>query len=366
MTVSASQKEIQKETAKEGMTIKHTLRVHWLVLAGCLLLCHSARASWSGFVPMGATITIGDPSCTLLTGGKAVCAARGLQQTMLVNQFSGSTWNGWKSIAGVITSSPSCTEDGMGNVFCGAVATTSALAVTKFNGTAWSALATVGGQLTSAPSCTSFAAGKVVCVARSVTGGLTATVFNGASWGAFSSLAASTTSAPSCASDSAGRAVCAVLTIGANVLATRFNGSSWSAFLNLGGEATSEPDCMDLQKSGEVSCFARGPDTRLYVNTFDGGSWSTTSWSGWGSLNGQVSKPSCAPVSSGQLVCGIISSDQVDSALWVIQFNGTSWSPWTKLGKSGIGAPSCSTLGTGKVLCSIVQVNNGAVSVTGP
>jgi hypothetical protein len=348
------------------MAIKGTPRVHWLVLAACLLPCHSARASWSGFVSMGPTITIGDPSCTLLAAGKVICAARGLQQTMLVNQFSGSTWNGWKSIAGVITSNTSCTDDGSGNVFCGARSTTSALVVAKFNGTAWSALTTVGGQLTSAPSCTSFAAGKVVCVARSVTGGLTATVFNGASWGAFSSLAASTTSAPSCASDSAGHAVCAVLTIGANVLATRFNGSSWSAFLNLRGEATSELSCMDLQKSGEVSCFVRGPNTGLWINTFKGGSWSTTSWTGWGSLGGQISKPSCAPVSSDNLVCGIIGNDQADSALWVIQFNGTAWGPWTKLAKSGIGAPSCATLGTGKVLCSIVQVNNGATSVTGP
>jgi hypothetical protein len=152
MTAFETQKEIHNESGeKKQMAIKRTPRVHWLVLAACLLPVHSTWASWSGFVSMGTTVVIGDPSCTLLTEGKAICAARGLNQTMLVNEFSGTAWSGWKTIAGVITSSPSCTGDGLGNVFCGAVNTTSVLAVAKFNGTAWSALTTVGGQLTSTP-----------------------------------------------------------------------------------------------------------------------------------------------------------------------------------------------------------------------
>jgi len=351
------------------MPIKRVPRVHWLVLVACLLPVHSAWASWSGFVSMGTTVVIGDPSCTLLTDGKAICAARGLNQTLLVNEFNGSKWSGWTSIAGVITSNPSCTGDGLGNVFCGAVSTTSALAVAKFNGTAWSALVPVGGQLTSTPSCTSFAAGKVVCVARSITGGLTATVFNGASWGAFSNLAAKTTSAPSCTSNGAGDAICAVLGITGteyNTLVTRFNGSSWNAFLNILGIATSDPDCIDDEKGGEVSCFARGTTTSLYGNTFDGRSWSTTSWVGWEDLGGYVSKPSCAPVSSFNLVCAVIGIADPTNALYVDQFNGAVWSPLERLGSTGIGTPSCTTLGNGKVLCSIVGVNNEALSVTGP
>jgi hypothetical protein len=69
-------------------------------------------------------------------------------------------------------------------------------------------------------------------------------------------------------------------------------------------------------------------------------------------------------VSAGQLVCATVGIS--DGALWVDQFNGTSWLGWTRLGGAGIGATACSSLISGKVVCMMLGVNNKGTSVTGP
>ena len=66
----------------------------------------------AGFVSMGAALVRPDPSCASNTAGRAVCAARGLQNSFLVDRYDGASWSGWKTLAGVITSSPSCVKPG--------------------------------------------------------------------------------------------------------------------------------------------------------------------------------------------------------------------------------------------------------------
>jgi hypothetical protein len=150
------------------------------------------------------------------------------------------------------------------------------------------------------------------------------------------------------------------------VLVTKYNGSTWTAFLNTGGHATSNPDCADFDKSGEVVCFARGTDTGLWGIVYDGGTWSTASWTPWSSLGGVVGQASCALVSSGELVCAAIGINQPNSPLYVDEYSGSSWSGWTLRGSTGIGAPSCANLETGKAVCVFVGANNEGQSVTGP
>jgi hypothetical protein len=55
-----------------------------------------------------------------------------------------------------------------------------------------------------------------------------------------------------------------------------------------------------------------------------------------------------------------------DSALWVDEYNGTSWLGFGRLGQTTVGNPSCTTLGGGKVLCAVVRVNNKVSSIVGP
>jgi hypothetical protein len=200
--------------------------------------------------------------------------------------------------------------DGNGKVYCAAASSTSSLIVTVFNGTTWSTPASVGRQLTSAPSCASFSADTVLCVARSLIGG-TWSAFNGTAWSAFANLTATTISAKGCAGDGAGGVICAVNTLNTTnkiqpVLVNRFNGTSWQGFLNVSGLATTEPTCTGTGISGQMICFARGTDSALWRNQFNGGSWSSSYWSGWASQGGFVGKSSCAMVSAGQLACATV------------------------------------------------------------
>jgi hypothetical protein len=56
-----------------------------------------------------------------------------------------------------------------------------------------------------------------------------------------------------------------------------------------------------------------------------------------------------------------------DAGLWVNSFNGTSWSGWLKIGTATYnGNPGCTSIGGGRVLCGAVGVNGKAASTIGP
>src|SRR3974390_2775265 len=91
-------------------------RLLTIIVVLCAL--HPAWAAWTGAVSMGTTVVISDPSCASPSTGLAVCAARGVGQTLIVNQWNGTKWAVWKTIAGTVTSNPSCAADGAGTVIC--------------------------------------------------------------------------------------------------------------------------------------------------------------------------------------------------------------------------------------------------------
>lgn len=336
-----------------------------------VVLCFTlpyAWAAWSGLVSMGTTAVLSDPSCASPVVGKAVCAARGVGQTLVVNQWSGTAWVGWKPVAGTVTSNPSCARDGAGNVVCAARNDKGGISATIYNGTAWGPLTNVGGQITFEPSCANLSAGKVLCAARNMIGGITSTFYNGTVWSAFRTLNGSTVSAPGCGSDGTGGVVCLATSSTQifTVVAARFNGSVWSAFINLGGSSTSDRySCTQLGGTlGPLSCFARSTGTSLFVNDFKGGTWAVTSWTGWFGLGGTVNAgSSCSQVATSQLACAAVASD---AALWVNSFNGSAWTGWGKVGGLDIGNPSCTSIGGSKVICAVVGVNGKGTSTVGP
>ena len=345
-----------------------TLCTRYLLLGALSLCALPAFATWKATVSMGTTVVEADPSCASPSTGLAVCAARGVGQTLVVNQWSGTKWATWKVIAGTVTSNPSCAGDGAGNVICGVRGSTGGLWATIYNGTTWGALTAVGGTLTSEPSCAQIKIGEVLCTGRSSAGGFTSSFYNGSVWSAFKTLVGSTVTAPGCGSDGEGGVVCiATTTTTWNVVAARFNGAAWSKFINLGGSSISDRyTCTTLGSTtlGVLSCFARGNNETFFVNNFKGGTWATTSWSGWVGLGGSLNPGgSCAQVDAGELACAVVASD---AALWVNSFNGTSWLGWSKIGGTNNGNPGCTSIGAGQALCAVVGVNGKAVSTIGP
>lgn len=330
---------------------------------------HPVWAAWTGVVSMGTTIVLSDPSCASPSTGMAVCAARGVGQTLIVNQWNGTAWAVWKTIVGTVTSNPSCAADGADHVICGVRNATGGLSAVIYNGTAWGTLTSVGGTLTSELSCARLTVGSVLCMGRSAAGGYTSSVFNGTIWTAFKTLAGTTVSAPGCGSDGTGGVVC-ISTSTTNpwtVAAARFAGTAWSSFINIGGSSgAGRYSCTPLGGTfGVLTCFSRGAAGGLFGNDFKGGTWATTSWSGWSGLGGNVNPgSSCAQVVTGELACGAVASD---AGLWVNSFNGSSWSGWSKIGTATyIGNPGCASIGAGKVLCAAVGVNGKAASTIGP
>jgi hypothetical protein len=322
------------------------------------------RASWSAPASTGPNTGIGNPSCAFASTKLVACAVRTNKAAIMVNDYNGTKWAGWKTLAMSVTSDPSCTSNG-GSVVCAATSTTGGMEVSIFNGTTWSTPTTVTGSLFSGPSCAELPAESVLCVARAATGGLAWTTYNGTTWKAFATLATSAYSVPSCTTDNNSGVVCAVFTTDGATLVNRFASGKWTSFLNIGGIAGSLPDCVSMNSTGRVACFAEAYNSEIYVNVYNGTSWASGSWSGYESLGGTPnSNAGCTTQSAGELACGAISVE--DSAFYTNVYNGSSWTGWEKIGGTGVGSPSCAPLGTGEVVCLIMGPNNQLTSSVGP
>ena len=129
----------------------------------CMLIqAQPALATWGSFTSLGSTTLNSDVSCAPTSAGQAVCAASSFGNTIVVSQFDGSTWTGWKKLSGAVSSAPSCAADGSGHVVCAARGSTGGLVATVFNGTTWSTEAKVKAALGSGPSCASLGSGRVL------------------------------------------------------------------------------------------------------------------------------------------------------------------------------------------------------------
>jgi hypothetical protein len=93
----------------------------------CLGLMPCAQASWGPFVSTGSSTGIGNPSCAAVSTDHVVCAVRTGKAALMVNEFNGTTWSGWKILVSSVVSDPSCTSNGTGSVICAATSTTGAL-----------------------------------------------------------------------------------------------------------------------------------------------------------------------------------------------------------------------------------------------
>ena len=131
----------------------------FLPLTLALAACPAAWASWGSFVSTGNATGIGVPSCAQVSTDHVACAVRSGLSAMMVNQFNGTAWAGWTSLAGTVASDPSCTSAGAGKVICAATATNGNLEVSIYNGTTWSAPTVVSAALYSAPTCAEYQLG---------------------------------------------------------------------------------------------------------------------------------------------------------------------------------------------------------------
>lgn len=138
-----------------------------------IVLRHNGT-SWSAQLNLGGQAS-DDPTCSEFgAAGKVICTARGTNNALFANLFSGGVfnqlnWSGWASIGGLIASKASCGALSPNNVVCAVQGTVDgALYTNRYNGTAWGGWFRNGGAIYGPPSCTSLTAGVALCAAIGV------------------------------------------------------------------------------------------------------------------------------------------------------------------------------------------------------
>ncbi len=337
--------------------VKTFLSVGAIILATLCKLAVPAQAQlvFNPLQSLGGTVTT-SPSCTDASVS-TFCAAVGSNGHLLLNQISNTSSLGYADLGGVVIGKPSCTHFGVGDpqpifrVLCGVIGTDSAVWVVRFDGSSASGFTSLGGISISNPACTGISAStKAVCVVI----------------GTDSHLFASTT----------------------------LDGINWTAFadLNIGGTLIFNPTCMDI---GDMIgfCGAVTTDGELRLARFQAGA-GLVSWEPGVNIisfppvilqslgnarlvTGGISipstlritaDPSCAVGFRAAVVCGVRGSD---SALYITQFNGMTFSPFQFEGGILAGAPSCAfaicaARGTDSELFVIQFLNNGVTTPFAP
>ncbi len=116
--------------------------------------------------------------------------------------------------------------------------------------------------------------------------------------------------------------------------------STWSGWESLGGIITT-PSCVTSWGPNRLDVFARGTDSALWTKWWDG-----SSWKGWSSLGGIiVSEPTVVSWESGRLDVFAVGTD---SACWHIWYDG-SWHSWESLGGILISPPTAVSWGKGRI-----------------
>ena len=341
-----------------------------LVTVAFLIASSCAWADWGSFVPVGTARGVGDPSCT---GGAppahlntVVCAARSDASAMMVNVYNGK-WGKWMNLAGTINSDPTCTTTSTNLVICVARATNGGMEVATYNATAWDTPQLIGAGLYSAPSCAPSANGEVVCAAQSQTGEMLWTLYNGTTWSTFKTLVTVMLSAPSCTNDSETGVVCAFFTGGGNTIANHYAAGAWEGFLELGGSAAGNPSCSAISVDpNQIVCAARGYNSFIYVDVYKPqNGWTTAAWTGYQILGGGVTNnASCANLNEPEataVACGVINLS--DQSFYGTLYTGT-WTFWSPVGSTGVGAPSCAPYVLGEAVCMFRNIANQYTSVT--
>jgi hypothetical protein len=233
--------------------------------------------TWSAPLTVQSNLASG-PSCSALSSGKAVCAARSTVGGILSAVYSGGTWatSSWTSPA-VLTDVPyspvNCTPDDAGHAICAYLTNASVTLVREF-GTSWSGAINLGGAATNPPTCSAAGVGgKAACFATGTESALYGSTFAGGS----------------------------------------FISSNWTAYGSLGGLVHSFSCTQNGQKAAlshyVCGAIALSPESNLYTNEYNGSAWA--GWTQRGTTT-FIGTPACFPLNTtitpGKVMCVLTNS----------------------------------------------------------
>ena len=269
----------------------------------------SAQPHWS---KIGGQLASGTgPAVSSWSAGRLDVFVEGTDGALWHKWWTGTSWSGWESLGGKLTSSPAATSQGSGLIDVFARGTGGALWYKDWNGAAWSSWHSLGGQIPTgtAPAAYSSGTGHLDVFVEGTGGALYHKSYTG-TWSGWQSLGGSLTSSPAATSTSAGVIdVFARGTGGAIWQKTTTNGGgSWSNWASLGGQLASGTGPAACSWGSRLGLFVEGTSGALYQKTWTG------SWSGWVNLGGALtSSPAATSPTSGVFD---VFARGTDGALW--------------------------------------------------
>jgi hypothetical protein len=245
---------------------------------------------------------------------------------------------GWQSLGGALTSTAGVSSWSSSRVDVFARGTDNALYQNTWSGAAWSGWGSRGGVLTSSPSAVSWSSNRIDVFVRGTDNQMWHKFSNGTSWSNYESLGGVLTSGPAAASWAAGRLDVFVVGTDRALYHKWWNGA-WSNWESLGGTLMSDPAAVSWG-ANRIDVFARGTDDAMWQKSWDGQKWSS-----WQSRGGALtSGPAASSCASGHLDVFVVGSDY---AMYRLGYAG-SWSSWSRMGGAWAGQPgaACSPSST--------------------
>jgi uncharacterized protein YkwD len=251
---------------------------------------------------------------------------RGGDGALWTKTWNGSSWTGWSSLGGVLSSEPATASWGSGRLDVFALGGDGAMWHKALNGGTWGGWESLGGFFTAGPGAVSSGANRIDVFGRGADGALWTKSLNGSSWSGWKSLGGYIASAPDAASWGGGRVD--VFAVGGNGTmwhrSMNNNSGSWTGWEDLGGGFSSGPGAVSWG-GNRIDIFARGLDGQMW-----GLAWTGQGWYGWYPMGGGFSSSpdTSAPAVNrlSVMACGN------DGAVWQKVWNGLNWSGWMSLG----------------------------------
>ena len=290
------------------------------------------NASLAGYVTNSTTVTISGADVTnanisitpIITTKVTVFVRGGLDNGIWYKNGSGSSWSGWQSLGGTITSNISATTSGSNITMFVRGGPDNGIWYQFWGGSSWSGWRTLGGTITSDPTSVSSAGQTYVFVRGGPDNGVWYRNGTGTSYSGWQSLGGTVTSNIAATSSGSNITIFVRGSPDKGILYQNWDGSSWSGWQSLGGTIISDP--ASVSSAGQTFVFVRGgPDNGIWYRNGTG-----TSYSGWRSLGGNITS-NIAATSSGSNITIFVRGGP-DNGIWYRNWDGVSWSGWQGLG----------------------------------
>jgi hypothetical protein len=263
-------------------------------------------SSWKGFESLGGIIT-SKPSAVSWAKNRIDVVARGTDSAVYHRWWDGSNWLGWESLGGIIQGAPAISSWASGRLDVFGVGTDHRMYRKWFQG-GWSGWESLGGQFSSEPCAVSWGNNRVDVFARGMDSHMWHMWWDGSVWGGWEDLGGIIDSAPAASSWGANRLDCFAKGTDSHLYHKWWDGSTWSAWENLGGYVGGDPGAVSWS-SNRIDVFYPGVSFHLMHKWWDGSTWSGEEDIG-GVLSSGVGVSSWA---KGRLDCFV---EGTDSALY--------------------------------------------------